>query len=306
MGIGATSTTASLIASGLASENKKTLIFSTDLGPFDGVSITSDLAKENLMDDLVILASSGGVRTEEDFTPYVTPLSESLYCLKGTNDFAKLSISAVEAIHRITEMALCIYDYVVVDVYGERTPLSDQLIQESNLVVMCIAENRKHLAKLVKTHTFSSYLENKNTMLVLTKYQTYDFMTIKQVEHLSGEKGFYTLSEDDEIHKAVCCQNVADYVFRNISGASKGLFSKSKQEASIAMTELKTILADIEELFQEEDKKQQERLAEEKKEIALKKAKAEQKKAIPEETVPPEERPAPPKIKRHGEASING
>lgn len=248
-GVGAVSTTAALVASGLATREKKTLILSTDKGPFDGVSICSDLAVENLMDDLVLLASSGGLRSEKDFTPYVQELSEYLSCLKGSNDFGKISVSATESIQRILEMSLYIYDFVVVDVQGERTAISDQIIFMADLVMCCIPQNRKYMDQMVQQNLFSAYLDEKTVMLVVTKYQVYDFLTLKHMEKLMGVSGFYTLSEDDEIHKAVCNQNVADYVFRNINGSTKGLLIKKKTEPSISMEELNGILDDILDLF---------------------------------------------------------
>lgn len=296
IGVGAVSTTAALVAAGLASKEKSTLILSTDKGPYDGVAISSDLAVENLMDDLVILASSGGIRSEADFTPYVQKLSDFLSCLKGSNEFNKISVSATEAIHRILDMALYLYDFVVVDVYGERSAISDQIIQDADLVLCCISQNRKHMSRLVSEGIFSSYLEDKTAMLIVTKYQIYDFLTLKQMEKLLGAGGFYTLSEDDEIHKAVCSQNVADYVFKNINGASKGILIKKHMEPSIPMEELNVILNDIIELFTEEEEDEPKSFFGRKKE---KEQEHEQKAEMKEEKddTPPEDRPEPPSIK---------
>lgn len=295
IGVGAVSTTAALTAAGLATREKNTLILSTDRGPFDGVSISSDLAVENLMDDLVILASSGGIRSEEDFTPYVQKLSDYLSCLKGTNEFSKISVSAAEAIHRILDMALYIYDFVVVDVHGERAAISDRIIQDADLVLFCISQNRKHMARLVSDSIFTSYLEEKTAMLVVTKYQIYDFLTLKHMEKLLGTSGFYTLSDDDEIHKAVCAQNVADYVFRNINGASKGLIIKKKLEPSVTMDELNVILNDILELFKEEEEKPKFFFSRKKEPDPEPEPEPE---PAEEDPVPPEDRPEPPAIKK--------
>lgn len=293
VGVGAVSTTAAMVAAGLASREKSTLILSTDRGPFDGVSISSDLAVENLMDDLVILASSGGIRSEEDFTPYVQKLSDYLCCLKGSNEFSKISVSAAEALHRILDMALYIYDFVVVDVYGDRSAISDRILEDADLVLFCVSQNRKHMAQLVADGIFTSYLNDSTAMLVVTRYQIYDFLTLKHMEKLLGTGGFYTLSDDDEIHKAVCAQNVADYVFRNINGTNKGLLIKKKVEPPVVMEELGVILNDILELFKEEEEKP----------VSFFNRKKEPEKEpepepVKEDPTPPENRPEPPAIKK--------
>lgn len=294
IGVGATSTTAALVAAGLATEDKKVLIFSTDHGPYDGVSVSSDLPTGTLMDDLVILATSGGIRSPEDFTPYVQQLSDNLFCLKGSNEFGKISVSASDALHRIIDMATYIYDVIVVDVFGGRSGITDQIIADSDLVMLCLSQNKKHLSKIASDSVINSYLDDKTAMLVVAKYQIYDFFTLKHMEKLLNTGGFYTLSDDDEIHRAVCDQNVADYVFRNITGATKGLLVRKKQEPSVAMSELKAILTDILDLFKEEEEEPPKTLFGRKKE----EPKPEKEPEPEEDPTPPEERPEPPAVKK--------
>lgn len=254
-GVAAVSTTAALLASGLAAREKKTLVITTDPGPYDAVSICSELVQENSLDDLLILASSGGLRTADDFTAYPVNISEYLSCLRGSGDLTRISISAADGLARILDMARGIYDFIIVDLYGKRGVITDRVLSEADLVVMCVSQNRKHIEKIIGDGVLTAVLQEKPTMMVITKFQVYPFFDMKQEEKLLKTKGCYRLSEDDDIYRAVGEQDVANYVFGHIDGETKGLLVKKRLERTNAMEELDQLLKDIDSQFREEPQK---------------------------------------------------
>lgn len=254
VGNGNVSTTAALLAAEFAAKEKKTLMLSTDLGPYDGVSVLSDLIVDNEMDNLLILASSGGLKSPEEMLPYVTEVSDYLSCLKGTNEFEKISVSAVAGLKKIIQMASYQFDYIVIDVYGTKSSISDMLVSLADLVVFCATQNKKHLDTIDASMIFTKDLAEKDAIVVLTKYQIYDFMPIKQLEKDLNVSGIYTISDDDEVHQAVCNRNIADYVFNGVAGVVRGFLGIKKKAAEkpIVIEELDEITSDIEAAFKEQ------------------------------------------------------
>lgn len=238
---GCTSTTAALVAAKLAGREKRVLALSTDKKPYNGVSVLSDALTENTMDDLLILASSGGLNTPADFTPYATSVSDFLDVLKGSGEFEKISTNATVGVQKIINMAASLYDFIVIDVQGARSQMADALIRAADIVLCCISQDMNHVDKLLSDSVFTQYLADKSAMCIVTNYQIFDFFDLKFIEKTLGVDGLLTLSCDDEVHKAVCTKSVAAFVFGSGGGVLKGLFRRKSSSESVALEELNEI-----------------------------------------------------------------
>ncbi|RGC57835.1 hypothetical protein DXA94_03830 [Agathobaculum butyriciproducens] len=176
-GQGNVSATAAMVASRLAMEgeiNKKVLMLSTDKGPYDGVTILNPVVQDNYsMDNLILLAAAGGLKEEEVFLAYTIKVGKNLDVMHSTNDFKRLSSDAVRAYRKILDFASMIYDYIVVDVSGKISSMSEMILSVADIVLLCVSQNMKHLTLLKESSILTNYppLKEKNVAVVLPVIQ---------------------------------------------------------------------------------------------------------------------------------------
>lgn len=254
-GHGATSTTAALIASRLAvgekdqKNKRKILMLSTDAGPGDGVQILSPIVQDvRTMDNLILLATAGGLNTNEDFEAFVVKVGENLDVMRSTNDFSRISSEPISAYRKILDFAASIYDFIVIDAAGPLTSFVNMLLKKSDLVVLCVSQDMKHIGRFVADNVTTSLpvLEDKNCAVVVTRYSPLPYLDIKKVCKLISCEDAYTLSEDVEIHKSSCAVSLYGYI-SDLYGGSTGFFGKfGKRNAqeSVVANEL-DVLAEV-------------------------------------------------------------
>ena len=186
-GQGNVSATAAMVASRLAMEgeiNKKVLMLSTDKGPYDGVTILNPVVQDNYsMDNLILLAAAGGLKEEEVFLAYTIKVGKNLDVMHSTNDFKRLSSDAVRAYRKILDFASMIYDYIVVDVSGKISSMSEMILSVADIVLLCVSQNMKHLTLLKESSILTNYppLKEKNVAVVLTRYSELPYLDVKQI-----------------------------------------------------------------------------------------------------------------------------
>lgn len=253
VGMGNNSTTAALIASQLASQkpaSKKILMLSTDKGPYDGVSLLNPMIQDNAMDDLILLAAIGGLKSEQDFNPYVFRAGDHLDVLKCSNDFNRLSTDSITAYRNILSFAATIYDYVIVDIYGGLLPMSSAILRDSDLVILCVSQNPKHLDTIINDEvlTKNEMLQDKSAVVVITDYKPMEHFDLKELEKMLGWKGLLTISESYGVNAAASRRNLLFFVESGYSG-KKGfasIFSKNKvKDTDSTLSEELSTIVDI-------------------------------------------------------------
>ena len=233
-GQGNVSTTAAMIAARLAVEgkiNKKVLMLSTDRGPYDGVTILNPMVQDDYsMDNLILLAASGGMKREEDFMAYAIKVSKNLDVMHSSNDFKRLSADSVRAYRKILDYAATIYDYVVVDVAGRISTMSDMIVSHADVVLVCVSQNMKHLTILKNSSILNNYpaLDQKDVAVIATRYSELPYLDIKQMGKYIGCEDMFVLSEDMQIHKACAQCTIGELVNSMYESGSRFGFRKKK------------------------------------------------------------------------------
>lgn len=233
-GQGNVSTTAAMIAARLAVEgkiNKKVLMLSTDRGPYDGVTILNPMVQDDYsMDNLILLAASGGMKKEEDFTAYAIKVSKNLDVMHSSNDFKRLSADSVRAYRKVLDYAATIYDYVVVDVAGRISTMSDMIVSHADVVLVCVSQNMKHLTLLKNSAILNNYpaLDQKDVAVIATRYSELPYLDVKQMGKYIGCEDMFVLSEDMQIHKACTQCTIGEFVNSMYEGGSRFGFRKKK------------------------------------------------------------------------------
>lgn len=148
-GLGATSTTAAMIASALTAstgDGRQVLMMSTDSGPYDGVQILSPaIPSSQTMGNLLLMAMAGGLQSDTDFTSFVLNVGEGLYALQPNSDLTRMGDEAVKAYRQIIDHASTLYDYIVIDVAGAQDAMSSMVLSKADVVLVCVSQNMKHI-----------------------------------------------------------------------------------------------------------------------------------------------------------------
>lgn len=244
-GHGATSTTAALIASRLAvgekkqKDKRKVLMLSTDPGPGDGVQILSPVVGNiRTMDNLILLATAGGLNSIDDFEAFVIKVDDNLDVMRSTNDFSRISSEPIAAYRKILDFAATIYDFIIIDAAGELNPLVTMLLKKSDLVVLCASQNVKHIERFIEDNITTSLpvLEDKNCAVVVTRYSPLPYLDAKKVCKMIDCDDVFTLSEDVSIHKSGSLCSLHGFIV-DLYGGDEGLFGKfSKRKARDSAT----------------------------------------------------------------------
>lgn len=260
-GQGNVSTTAAMIAARLSMEdqgNKKVLMLSTDRGPYDGVTILNPVVSDDYsMDNLILLTAAGGLKTEEAFMAYTIKVGKNLDVMHSSNDFKRLSADSVRAYRKILDYAATIYDYVVVDVGGRISAMSEMIVSHADSVMLCVSQNMKHLSLLKKSAVLSTYppLVNKYVAVIVTRYTELPYLDMKQMGKYIGCTDMFCVSEDMEIHKAVSQCTLVELV-NSLYETGSGHFGFLKKKGSdVTATELDAIVKAIYELHAAQEAK---------------------------------------------------
>ena len=217
-GLGATSTTAAMIASALTAstrDGRQVLMMSTDPGPYDGVQILSPaIPSSQTMGNLLLMAMAGGLQTDTDFTSFVLNVGEGLYALQPNSDLARMGDEAVKAYRQIIDHASTLYDYIVIDVAGAQDAMSSMVLSKADVALICVSQNMKHIKLLQQDRIFTSFpaLRDKDCGVIITRYSPLPYLDEKKVCKMLSCNDAFILTEDIEIHKAACSCMLHDYI----------------------------------------------------------------------------------------------
>lgn len=225
-GVGATSTTAAMVATALSCKGKKVLLITMDHDTMDAVSYLTDSVVETTLDDLMILANSNGLTKTSDFDTYVYSLSESLDAVRGSSKFDRLSGDPADCMMNIIDLAQYRYHFVVVDIQGRSSQTARTVMNESDLVIYAIGQSVKQLDNLVDDRIFDPEMMNEEAyaMFVATNYTERDFLNVKTMEKRLKQSGFYVISHDEDVMKSSSLKNLYPVVAKATNGGGGGGF----------------------------------------------------------------------------------
>ena len=248
-GLGATSTTAALIASALtacAGDGRQVLMMSTDSGPYDGVQILSPaIPSSQTMGNLLLMAIAGGLQSDTDFTSFVLNVGEGLYALQPNSDLARMGDEAVKAYRQIIDHASTLYDYIVIDVAGAQDAMSSMVLSKADIILVCVSQNMKHIKTLQQDRIFTSFpaLRDKDCGVIITRYSPLPYLDEKKVCKMLSCNDAFILTEEVEIHKAACSCMLHDYISKMLrpTGQQKRFWQRN-QEDNLTADELRQIV----------------------------------------------------------------
>lgn len=248
-GLGATSTTAALIASALtacAGDGRQVLMMSTDSGPYDGVQILSPaIPSSQTMGNLLLMAMAGGLQSDTDFTSFVLNVGEGLYALQPNSDLARMGDEAVKAYRKIIDHASTLYDYIVIDVAGAQDAMSSMVLSKADIILVCVSQNMKHIKTLQQDRIFTSFpaLRDKYCGVIITRYSPLPYLDEKKVCKMLSCNDAFILTEEVEIHKAACSCMLHDYISKMLrpTGQQKRFWQRN-QEDNLTADELRQIV----------------------------------------------------------------
>nr|WP_312579553.1 hypothetical protein [Sedimentibacter sp.] len=206
------STNTTLYASYLSkviNETEKAVIFSinTDIDATD--YITSNQIR-NGVDDLIFLNDTNNINTKEDVLVYTHKLSENLDILgtgKNQNNIQK-------HYKKIIDLLSLAYDYILIDAVTGNDLISKNVMNLSDLIVVCLPQDRFVYEKL----DLSSF-ENKKIIFLSSMHNEKNELNLNKIEAMVPVQ-VYKISRDDKINQEVYKQEVFDYITNEIKRKS--------------------------------------------------------------------------------------
>ena len=189
------------------------------------------------MDTLLLLASAGGLKSDEDFDSFTIHASSELDLMRSSNDFRRISADPINAYRKVLDYAATIYDYVVIDVAGAINPMVAMLLKQSDFVLLTVSQNLKHIERMQNDNVTTTLpaLKDKDCGVVITRYSPLPYLDVKKVCKLLECDDAFTLSEDMEVHKHACLHAIKDYVSGLYSDGKglKGFLGKKGEESPV-------------------------------------------------------------------------
>ncbi len=201
---GGCSTNVSLYASYLShimNETEKAVIFSLN----SNVDVTDYIIPDSVrssFDDLLFLSEMNRINSKEDILAYTHKISENLDIL-GTS---KSEDAIGRNCNKIIEMLSSAYDYLVIDSVTDINNVTEEVIKQSDLIVICIPQDR-----YVHEELDMEMFENKKVILLSAMHNSKNELSIGKIQALFPVQ-VYPLSRDDKINQAVYKQYIYSYI----------------------------------------------------------------------------------------------
>ncbi|NLT13852.1 MAG: hypothetical protein GXY05_05870, partial [Clostridiales bacterium] len=226
-----TSTAASIIASYFAAKEDKTLLLSTDYNhPYDAISLLSDIVADYYMDEMVALENSSGL-TPGNFDDYASYVSDNLAYSRLSTKLSGITKDVGRTLARILDTACRVYRYVVLDLDYQSIGLIQKLVQQPGVIVYLFGQDFQSL----KTAEAIAERNAEETAAVMLPVLM-NCMSDIPVNEATLNKIFKSdvsasIEHDTEIFKSAQKQDIAEFVFRGVSGKQSGLKALFKRKS---------------------------------------------------------------------------
>ncbi|WP_145950133.1 chromosome partitioning protein ParA [Paenibacillus sp. Y412MC10] len=126
-----------------------------------------------------------------------------------------------KALPSIFEAANNYYDLVMVDVNsGVRNQLTNTILQNSDLVVVCLNQNASLLDAFFSKEEYPQILDQKDHIIVLGNYDRRSKYSAKNIARKYGQRNVYTVPHCTSFMDAANANNVLEFFLRNRHVAS--------------------------------------------------------------------------------------
>lgn len=209
---GGCSTNVALYASYLSNvmdETEKAVIYSLNENADVADYLTSSTIR-NGGKDLLLLSETNNVNYKEDILAYTHKLSENLDIL-GTGKERDL---IAKRIIKMTEILTIAYDYILIDSVTDDNPASHRLIEISDLIVVCVPQD-----KFVYEELDMTIFENKKVIFLSSVHSEKNELSINKIQAMVPVQ-VYKISREDKVNQAVYEQEVFGYISNEIKRKS--------------------------------------------------------------------------------------
>lgn len=186
------------------------------------------------MDALERLVKSNLLKGDaiQDYTD--TLIRDRLDLLAGSQK-AEISTSKELAWRSVLEMAKLQYDFIWTDVHsGHRQALTLNLLEESDLVIVNLPQNRYVLDRFFNGDDFPTPLKTRDYIIVIGQYDPTSVLSLKNIKRNYNVKmPIYSISYSSEFNNALNVQRIQEYFYRECS--------KGNSQRSVFISELMKI-----------------------------------------------------------------
>lgn len=206
------STSVALYASYLSNvmnETEKAVIYSLNENADAADYLTSSTIR-NGGKDLLLLSKTNNVNYKEDILAYTHKLSENLDIL-GTGKERDL---IAKNILKMTEILAIAYEYILIDSVTGDNPASQRLIEISDLIVVCVPQD-----KFVYEELDMTIFENKKVIFLSSIHSEKNELSVNKIQEMVPVQ-VYKISRDDKVNQAVYEQEVFSYISNEIKRKS--------------------------------------------------------------------------------------
>lgn len=160
--------------------------------------------------DLLLLSETNNVSYKEDVLAYTHKLSENLDILGTGKEREIRDIRIIQMLEILT----IAYDYILIDSVTDKDPASHRLIGISDLIVVCIPQD-----KFVYDGLDMNIFENKKVIFLSSMHNEKNELSINKIQSMVPVQ-VYKISFDDKVNQAVYNQEVFSYISNEVKKKS--------------------------------------------------------------------------------------
>lgn len=214
---GGVSTLAAMLISYLSvglNNDEKALLISNET---TGVTAAWYLSKEHIQSglaDVVDLSTSDNLKRPEDLYNNAFTISSNIDILTSSKANIAVGASLAFEISNIFSMARKGYKYIVVDVPSGDSDISQKVIENCDVVVVCLPQDKYFFDGWVKRipDIYLSKCDSKPTVTVLQKFFNYSSMTYSYMTKKMAGTPLYYIDLNTLVFDAVTTRSVHDVI----------------------------------------------------------------------------------------------